>query len=402
MEYKKLIKISIVLNIILMCAILYLIYNFHPKLIPNLIYTESAVEIKESILKNEITKSTIFHNAAKFKILGKLPETDLYARLPKEAKKFVSEPVWKLSRNSAGIAIRFSSNSSSIKIRWTLKDNVVYSNMTPIASKGFDLYTYSNEKWQFVGVAKPSDKIQNESIIIDGMQASEREYLLNLPLYDGVQSLEIGIDYDAHISSPIQNIIDNNKPIVFYGTSITQGASASRPGLTYVALLGRNLNKEIINLGFSGNGKFDKILANYFMSINPSFIVLDCTPNSPSDTIRKNLPDLIEFVRSKNKTVPIFFVESIIRDFSYFKKDDKLVFGTMSFINQQNNTLNEIYKEKSMKHKNLYYINSEKLIGNDHEATIDGTHFNDLGHFRAYEFLKCEIDKNLNKKSKSH
>ena len=90
MEYKKLIKISIVLNIILMCAILYLIYNFHPKLIPNLIYTESAVEIKESILKNKITKSTIFHNAAKFKILGKLPETDLYARLPKEAKKFVS------------------------------------------------------------------------------------------------------------------------------------------------------------------------------------------------------------------------------------------------------------------------------------------------------------------------
>lgn len=163
--------------------------------------------------------------------------------------------------------------------------------------------------------------------------------------------------------------------------------------MTYPALIQRSFNKEVINLGFSGNGRFEKEIANYFMTAEPSLIILDCTPNSPADTIRKNLPELIEFIRSKNNNVPIVFIESIIRSFAYFKKDDKTIFGTMSFINEQNKALNDVYLDKAKKYKQLYYVSSEDLIGNDHEATIDGTHLNDLGHFRTYEQLKRELGK---------
>src|SRR5690606_34222854 len=252
-----------------------------------------------------------------------------------------------------------------------------------------------NSRWQFVGVAKPAGTIDNESVMIAQMEQKYREYLLNLPLYDGITSLEIGIDEGSSISKPRRKIIDSKNPIVFYGTSITQGASASRPGLTYAALLERNLNTEVINLGFSGNGKFDKEVAGYIMEAKPALIVLDCTPNSTAAEIKHNLPETLDYIKSVSDTTPIILLESIVRDFAYFKKDDEKVFGTMSFIKGQNNELKKVYETKIENYKNIFYLSSENLIGQDHEATIDGTHFNDLGHYRAYEYIKPVIQKVL-------
>src|SRR5690606_11517257 len=129
-------------------------------------------------------------------------------------------------------------------------------------------------------------------------------------------SVEIGIDKGAFIDRPNHKIIETSRPIVFYGSSITQGASASRPGLTYAALLERNLNTEVINLGFSGNGKFEKEIAEFFMDAKPSLIVLDCTPNSTRAEIRENLPKTVDYIRSMDETVPIILLESIMRDFA--------------------------------------------------------------------------------------
>ncbi|MDI9605102.1 MAG: SGNH/GDSL hydrolase family protein [Bacteroidota bacterium] len=349
--------------------------------------------IQETKIKGTDTVQTVYYDDSKFEIIGKLPNTETYARLPISAKKIVRQPVWQLSKHSAGISVRFSSNSSFIKVRWTLNNNSTHFNMTPIASKGLDLYTYVENKWQFVGVAKPTGTIQNEAEVIGGMETENREYLLNLPLYDGISSLEIGVDKGATFDKPRQKIIDTSSPIVFYGTSITQGASASRPGLTYPALLQRHFNKAVINLGFSGNGRFEKEIAEYIMTAKPSLIVLDCTPNSRSDTIKKHLPETIDYIRSINDTTPIILIESTIRDYAFFKKDDKTVFGTISFINEQNKALKEVYENKSEIYENIFYLSSEYLIGQDHEATIDGTHFNDLGHYRAYEVLRQEINK---------
>ena len=336
---------------------------------------------------------TVYFDASQFDVIGRVPHTEGYSRLPEDAKNIVRQPVWRLSKITAGISVRFASNSSKIIIRWTSLNNDAFMNMTQIAANGFDLYAYTDNKWQFVGIATPSGNMQTEAAILTGMEPENREYLLNLPLYDGVSSLEIGIDQGAVISKPVQQIIDVSHPIVFYGTSITQGLSASRPGLTYPALIGRCFNKEVINLGFSSNGRFEKELAVYIMTAQPSVIVLDCVQNSVSEVIRENLPQTIDYISSVNDTVPIILVESTINDYAFFKKDDPAVLGTMSFIEEQNNALKEVYETKSKTRKNMYYLSSKNLIGEDREATIDGTHFNDLGHFRAYEYLRREIAK---------
>lgn len=385
MKYTVLTRRSVALNIIFICGMLLFPNKSYPMFQQKQSYGK-RVETGEVSLK-ETSPQIIYYPASNFDIIGQIPDTEIYSRLPEDARNKVRQPVWNLSKNSAGIAIRFTSNTTSLKLRWILKKNTNASNMTPIASKGFDLYAYRNNKWQFAGVARPQNSVSNVATIIEGMENESREYLLNLPLYDGVDSLEIGIDRDAFIRKPARQIIDTKNPVIFYGTSITQGASASRPGLTYPALLQRALNKEVINLGFSGNGRFEKEVAKYFMAANPSVILLDCTPNSSAEIIRKNLPELVEYIRSVNDAVPVVFVESIVRDYAYFKKDVQSNHGTLSFIREQNRALMDVYKSSSEIYKNLYYIDSENLIGTDNEATIDGTHFNDLGHFRAYEQL---------------
>lgn len=335
----------------------------------------------------------IFTDASTFQVLGLLPGNPLYKRLPVQAEKEVRPAVWSLSKNSAGLAIRFSSNSSIIKIRWTLKKNRVKGNMTPIASNGLDLYAYTKDRWQFVGVAIPGKEVVNEATVIADMTKENREYLLNLPLYEGVEKLEIGIEENATISMPRQAIIDQERPVIFYGTSITQGASASRPGLTYAALLERKTNKEVINLGFSGNGRFEKEVAQFIMPSNPSVIILDCTPNSAPDTILTNLPETLAYIQSVNDSVPIILVESIVRDYAYFKENNPSTFGTLSYIQAQNDALKKVYLNN--KNKNLFYVSNNDLIGQDNEATVDGTHFNDLGNYRMYQFLLPIIEKLL-------
>lgn len=335
----------------------------------------------------------IFTDASTFKVLGLLPGNQIYKRLPVQAEKEVRPAVWSLSKNTAGLGIRFSSNSSIIKIRWTLKKNRVKGNMTPIASNGLDLYAYTKDRWQFVGVAIPGKEVVNEATVIADMTKENREYLLNLPLYEGVEKLEIGIEENATISMPRQDIIDQKRPVIFYGTSITQGASASRPGLTYAALLERKTNKEVINLGFSGNGRFEKEVAQFFMPSNPSVIILDCTPNSAPDTILTNLPETLAYIQSVNDSVPIILVESIVRDYAYFKENNPSTFGTLSYIQAQNDALKKVYLDN--KNKNLFYVSNKDLIGQDNEATVDGTHFNDLGNYRMYQYLLPIIEKLL-------
>ena len=367
-------------------------------LICTIISTSSQMTLAQSPSNSKEKEAPTFRysDAADFEVLGLLPGNTLYSRLPSEAESEVRPAVWNLSKHSSGIAIRFTSNSSTIKIRWTLKNNKVKGNMTPIASNGLDLYAYTKGRWQFVGVAIPGKEVSNEATVITGMTSENREYLLNLPLYEEVEKLEIGIEEEASITKPKDTIIDRENPIVFYGTSITQGASASRPGLTYAALLEREINKEVINLGFSGNGRFEKEVVQFIMPSKPSVIVLDCTPNSAPDTILKNLPETIAFIRNIDDSVPIVLVETIIRDYAYFKENDPKIFGTLSYIQNQNNALRKVYLDAKKNNKNTHYIFSKELIGLDNEATVDGTHFNDLGNYRMFQFLLPIIEKLLN------
>ena len=275
-----------------------------------------------------------YHDASCFPLLGKATQDTgaRYERLPDSLKNISRPPLWNLSRNSAGMAIRFRSNSTRIALKWENLFNNHMNHMTDVGIKGLDLYCWEeNGQWRFVNSARPNGKT-NQATVIANMQPKEREYMLYLPLYDGLVSLSIGVDSLSSIDQPQINYPIREKPIVFYGTSILQGGCASRPGMAHTNIISRRLNRECINLGFSGNGQLD-----------------------------------LEVAR---------------------------VMAEAHEVTRKNQTLNEIFNSLKKKgEKDIYLIHSEKMIGEDGEATVDGIHFTDLGMMRYANLITPFIKK---------
>ena len=214
----------------------------------------------------------VYHDASKFPLLGKATEATgaRYERLPDSLKNISRAPLWNLSRNSAGMAIRFRSNSTTIAAKWETLINFHMNHMTDTGAKGLDLYCLQkNGEWRFVNSGRPGGKT-NQATIIANMRPEEREYMLYLPLYDGLVSLSIGVDSLATIDQPLIDYPIRKKPVVFYGTSILQGGCASRPGMAHTNIISRRLNRECINLGFSGNALLDLEVAKVIAEVDAS------------------------------------------------------------------------------------------------------------------------------------
>ena len=233
----------------------------------------------------------VYHDASKFPLLGKATEATgaRYERLPDSLKNISRAPLWNLSRNSAGMAIRFRSNSTTIAAKWETLINFHMNHMTDTGAKGLDLYCLQkNGEWRFVNSARPNGKT-NQATIIANMQPEEREYMLYLPLYDGLVSLSIGIDSLATIDQPLIDYPIRQKPVVFYGTSILQGGCASRPGMAHTNIISRRLNRECINLGFSGNAFLDLEVAKVIAEVDASVFVLDFVPNASVEQMKERM-----------------------------------------------------------------------------------------------------------------
>lgn len=305
-----------------------------------------------------------------------------YDRLPLSYKALVRAPVWELSKNSAGLSIRFLSNSTSLSVKWKVLNDFKMNHMTETGIKGVDLYFNNNGDWNYLNSGRPKGA-DNESLLIGNMDGEMREYKMYLPLYDGLVDIEIGIDSNSVIKKSLKN---NRKPIIFYGTSITQGGCASRPGMAHTNIISRKLNIDCMNFGFSGNGRMEQPIAEVISELDPAFYVIECLPNMKStDEIANKTIPLVRTIRQKRPTTPIIFVENFIYEPSILDKEMK------ARISKLNSALKTEY-EKMIKEgfKNLYFVNSESATGNDHEGTVDGVHFTDLGFIRYADFL---IDK---------
>jgi hypothetical protein len=338
-----------------------------------------------------INGQIIFHDASSFPLLGKATQKTetRYERLPDSLKSITRPPVWELGQNSAGLAVRFRSNSTTIAARWELLLNRNMNHMTATGTKGLDLYCLEDGQWRFVNSGRPAGK-KNEAVIISNMQPKEREYMLYLSLYDGVTALSIGIDSLAHISQPEINAPIREKPIVFYGTSILQGGCASRPGMAHTNILSRWLNREVINLGFSGNGKLDYEIAEVIANVDASLYVLDFVPNASPAEIREKTEHFYAIIRDKHPDTPILFVEDPLFTHSLF--DQRIA----KEIKEKNIAINQVVNLlKERGDRNITLISSENMIGTDGEATIDGIHFTDLGFMRYAELLHPIIKKQL-------
>lgn len=333
----------------------------------------------------------VFHDTSVFPLLGKATQSTetRYERLPDSLKNVTRAPVWELGKNSAGLAVRFRSNSTTIAARWEVLLNRSMNHMTATGTKGLDLYCFENGKWRFVNSGRPNGK-KNEAVIVSNLKSADREYMLYLPLYDGVTSLAIGIDSLSYISQPELNTPIREKPVVCYGTSILQGGCASRPGMAHTNILSRWLNREFINLGFSGNGRLDYEIAEVIADIDASLYILDFVPNASVTEIREKTERFYSIIRDKHPNTPILFVEDPIFTHTLFdQRIDKEVKDKNIAIHQVVNLL------KGRGDRNLTLISSKNMIGNDGEATVDGIHFTDLGFMRYAELLYPIIKKHL-------
>lgn len=333
----------------------------------------------------------VYHDASAFPLLGKATEATAtrYERLPDSLQHISRKPLWDLGRHSAGLALRFRSNSSCIAARWEVRDNRSMNHMTPTGIKGLDLYCLQDGKWIFAGSGRPQGKI-NKATIVKNMLPQEREYLLYLSLYDGVTSLAIGVDSLSEILQPAVDLPRREKPIVFYGTSILQGGCASRPGMAHTNILERRLNRECINLGFSGNALLDLEIAHLMASVDASMFVLDFVPNATVEQMRERADEFYSIIRRKHPHTPILFIEDPI--FTHSPFDTRIA----KEVKDKNETLNAIFQSlKQRGEKNIYFLSSRDIIGHDGEATVDGIHFTDLGFMRYAEVLYPILKKHI-------
>jgi len=339
-----------------------------------------------SIAQNEV--HTNFYGPEHFLIEGTvdldMEKESPYDRFPEVYKGKVRGSVWNLSKSSAGVSIRFLSNSSQIRVRWTLLNNIHMNHMADTGSKGVDLYHKNNGVWQYVNTGRPSGKT-NEATLVSNLPSEMREYKIYLPLYDGVTKLEVGIDEGATIKKAAE---DDALPIVFYGTSITQGGCASRAGMVHTSIMSRKLGVDCLNFGFSGNGKMEQGVVELLSLIDASVFVVECVPNMKPEEVETRTIPLVQMIRTKQPTVPIVFVENVIYESSFLDVTRREV------VDEKNGILREKYDEMMAQgFKNVYYVGSEGSIGDDHEGTVDGVHFTDLGFLRYADFLIAELTK---------
>lgn len=301
-----------------------------------------------------------------------------YDRLPAKAEGLVRPPVWDLSHDSAGLCVRFVTDATTIRARWALNKSWLYlPNETAIANSGLDLYVQTANGWHWLAVGQPTAQT-NDVTLVENLLPGQREYLLYLPLYNGVKSVELGIPTNSIIKSAPDWGKGVRKPIVFYGTSILQGLSASRPGMVHSAILQRQFNWPVINLGFSGNGKMEPEMADLLAELDPSVYVIDCLPNMVAAEIKERVESLVKKLRAAHPNVPIVLVEDRTL------QDSFLIVGRMEWYHLKDRAeLKAAFDRlQTAGVKNLYYIPGEHLFGDDGEGSVDGSHPNDLGFMR--------------------
>jgi lysophospholipase L1-like esterase len=238
--------------------------------------------------------------------------------------------------------------------------------MPPTSVSGIDVYA-KKENGKFLYLRTGTPRSDTNTITVQLVPA--KEYIINLSLYNGVKSVEIGIPKEKQIAATKVDKRRLEKTILFYGTSITQGGCASRPGMAFTSIVGRKLDVPVINLGFSGNGKMEMEMEELLAEQNPSVYVLDCLWNMNPKMVKERLEPFVIKLREDKPNTPIVLAEDC------------------NFMNvsptEKGKIVRAIYKklvDNGM--EQLYFLSNEGMLGTDGEATVDGTHPSDLGMVR--------------------
>lgn len=311
-----------------------------------------------------------------------------FLRIPEELGKSISHNMYYLASNTAGGRLRFATNSPYVAIKAEVPYAELLPHMPMTGVFGFSLY----EKKHFVGKFTPTQTDYEDSkknlIHFDGIsrfaENGMHECTLYFPLYNGVNKLYIGLQKGCVLKEATP--YKYSTPVMFYGSSITQGGCASRPGNDYVSMISRWLDTDVINLGFSGNGKAEPIILDYMAAQDVSVFVMDYDYNAPDpEYLRKTHLNAYIKLRAAKKNVPIVFISK--PDFEY----DSTSAERRSIIKETYNIAKQNGDSK------VYFIDGEKLFGKKHRdlCTVDTCHPNDYGFYKMAEKISPVIKKIL-------
>ena len=329
--------------------------------------------------------SSALHTGGKGFVDTELP----FHRLPARAKKLVRPDVWKESSRSSGVYVAFTTDSSRISAHWSLLDDLApFPVMSVLASSGVDLYARDeNGRWRWLSMGAPDTRHPCVDIV-EGLPSGARDYLLYLPLYNVVTSLEIGIDQTATIvpHQPFPSI----KPIVYYGSSIVHGIGASRPGMTHAAILSRRLNWPITSFGFSGSATMDIEVAELMAELDSILYIIDCLPNLAEPGITERIEPMVHKIREIRPDTPILLME----DRTYARA--WLLADYQEYHDTGRRALRAAFERLIADGiTGLHYLEGDTLLGNDDDATVDCSHPTDLGYTRYADVMEPVLRKIL-------
>lgn len=317
----------------------------------------------------------------------------VYRRLPQNPVYKITNEIDSLANCTAGGQIRFQTNSSRLSIKVTLSGVADMPHMPPTGQCGFDCYLgMPGESIKYCNTTKYNHKeAVYECLLFDLNEPGMQNVTLNFPLYQGVIEVLIGLDQHAEVLAPPEYRVD--KRVIFYGTSITQGGCASRPGMAYTNIISRRINVECINLGFSGNGRGEPDMARIISGIDrPACFVLDYEANCVSkELFHRTLPEFIHILRSAHPDIPILVVSRISYAADITDRD----------ILQTRIQLNEFQREivhglRAKGDNRIFFYDGTNLLGdNFDECTVDGVHPTDLGFMCMADKLTPVLEKIL-------
>ena len=324
----------------------------------------------------------------------------VFKRIPTDVAEKTSNGVTMLHTNTAGGRVRFSTDSPYVVIKAVLPNVSASIKMPLTGACGFDLYADAPDGTDsfYVGTFVPPAKITGgytAKLMLDGVPGM-RALTINFPLYTDVAALYVGVAAGSRLEEGLP--YRTKDPIVFYGSSITQGGCASRPGNAYTAQVARRFNMDHRNLGFSGNGKAEDAIVEYMAGLDMAAFVSDYDHNAPTPAyLEKTHCDLYKAIRAKHPDIPYIMLSR--PDLYAYQKP---LAGTLHSKERRAVIMNTFLYAMAQGDENVYFIDGERLLPND-SCTVDALHPNDLGFYFMAEAVSATITQilRLNKMKQS-
>ena len=303
-----------------------------------------------------------------FKIYGVFMEDGMFRRMPEKVAESVSKNVWMLHSHTAGGRVRFRTNSPYVAINVKMGSIGKMPHFALAGSAGFDMYTNNGNGEVYVRTFMPPyDMEDGYESICEIPDVKMQDITIDMPLYSEVKEIYIGLDENARIEAPTPYI--DKKPIVYYGSSITQGGCASRPGNSYQQIISRRFNCDYVNLGFSGSARAEDAIIEYVKSLDMSIFVYDYDWNAPNaQHLRNTHEKMFMAIREAHPETPIIIMPAP-------------KWTLPNFMVERREVILKTYENAIARgDKNVYYIDGKELMALcKDDGTVDGVHPTDFG-----------------------